>query len=135
MPESDTAGSSLPHASSSHTERVEGERPAKRVRRQMPESDTAGSLSPHASSSRTERVEEESSAMRFERQRREFATADSSLSPISSSSTRNAQRPAKRSRRQMSQSHTTDSSTTRTSRRNKGSALWELDCNGKAIEI
>ncbi|UKZ59257.1 uncharacterized protein TrAtP1_000575 [Trichoderma atroviride] len=84
MPENDTAGSSLPHASSSHTERVEEERPAKRIKREMPENDNAGSLLPHASSSRTERVEEEILAGRLERQGREFATAGSSLSPIPS---------------------------------------------------
>ncbi|KAL7932222.1 hypothetical protein V8C35DRAFT_307725 [Trichoderma chlorosporum] len=159
LPENDNTKSSLPHASSSHTERVEGERPAKRIKREMPENDTAGSLLPHASSSRTERVEEEISAGRLEPQGREFATADSSLSPIPSP-TRSARGAAKRLRRQkrepatadsslsavpsstakrlrrrVSQSRTTDSPNTRTSRSNRGAALWQLDRDGEPVEV
>ncbi|KAL7917072.1 hypothetical protein ACQKWADRAFT_307683 [Trichoderma austrokoningii] len=164
MPDNNNAGSPATHASSSHTEHVEGERPAKRIKREMPENDNAGSLLLHASSSRTERVEEESSAGRLERQGREFATADSSLSPIPSPTrsargakrlrrqkrepatagsslsavpppTRSARGAAKRLRRRVSQSRTTDSPNTRTSRSNRGTALWELDRDGEPVEV
>ncbi|UKZ72446.1 hypothetical protein TrVFT333_000075 [Trichoderma virens FT-333] len=73
-------------------------------------------------------------AKRFKREMPQSHTKDSP-SRVLSSSVVEEERPAERSKCRKSQSPTTNSGKTRTSRRNKGFVLWQLDRKGKSSEI